>query len=196
MPAWLNDPIYYHNRGNTTFRGRIQHRWATSSASTIVFTENPRVVAGHDRDLRRRGSTNIGVDGFRIDTAQHVNPEFWQKFVPAMLARARSDGIPNFHIFGEVATSDMDPAHTAVNTRVDKLPSVLDFAFTRAVIDVVATGRGNRRTCQAVPRGSAVRRRRRGGAAAADLSRQSRRRPLRHVHADMFMPKATRQRSC
>ena len=22
------------------------------------------------------------IDGFRIDTAQHVNPEFWQRFVP------------------------------------------------------------------------------------------------------------------
>jgi glycosidase len=55
-----------------------------------------------------------------------------------MLKRARAKGIPNFHIFGEVATSEMDPAHTAVNTRVDKLPSVLDFAFARAVIDVVA----------------------------------------------------------
>ena len=30
------------------------------------------------------------VDGFRIDTAQHVNPEFWQQFVPAMLARAEA----------------------------------------------------------------------------------------------------------
>ena len=36
----------------------------------------------------------------------------------------------------------MDPAHTAVNTRVDKLPSVLDFAFARAVIDVVAGNAG------------------------------------------------------
>ncbi|HWU93532.1 MAG TPA: alpha-amylase family glycosyl hydrolase, partial [Sphingomicrobium sp.] len=59
-------------------------------------------------------------------------------FVPAMLKRARARGIPNFHIFGEVSTSDMDPAHTAVNTRLDKLPSVLDFAFTRAVVDVVS----------------------------------------------------------
>jgi glycosidase len=55
-----------------------------------------------------------------------------------MLKRARARGIPNFHIFGEVATSEMDPAHTAVNTRVDKLPSVLDFSFGRAVIDAVA----------------------------------------------------------
>jgi glycosidase len=80
----------------------------------------------------------FGVDGFRIDTAQHVNPELWQKFVPAMLACARAKGIPNFHIFGEVATDDADPAHTAENTRVDKLPSVLDFGFLWAVRDVVA----------------------------------------------------------
>jgi glycosidase len=32
----------------------------------------------------------------------------------------------------------MDPAHTAVNTRVDKLPSVLDFSFTRAVVDALS----------------------------------------------------------
>jgi glycosidase len=102
-----------------------------------LFTEHPRVVSGMI-DIYCGWITKYGVDGFRIDTAQHVNPEFWQKFVPAILARAKADGIPHFHIFGEVATSDMDPAHTAVNTRVDKLPSVLDFSFARAIVDVVA----------------------------------------------------------
>ena len=135
-PAWLNDPIYYHNRGNSLFRGE-----SSTTGDFVglddVFTENPRVVAGMI-DIYCRWITDFGVDGFRIDTAQHVNAEFWQKFVPAMLACARKKGIPNFHIFGEVATGDMDPAHTAVNTRLDKLPSVLDFSFTRAVVDVVS----------------------------------------------------------
>lgn len=137
-PAWLNNPIYYHNRGNSTFRGE---------SSTIgdfvglddIFTENPRVVRGMI-DIYSSWIDKYHVDGFRIDTAQHVNPEFWQKFVPAILARAKADGIPHFHVFGEVATGEMDPAHTAVNTRVDKLPSVLDFSFMRAVADVVANG--------------------------------------------------------
>ena len=102
-----------------------------------VFTEHPRVVQGMI-DIFCGWITNYGVDGFRIDTAQHVNSEFWQKFVPAMLACAKRKGIPNFHIFGEVAMDDADPAHTAVNTRVDKLPSVLDFGFLWAVRDVVA----------------------------------------------------------
>lgn len=135
-PAWLNNPIYYHNRGNSTFRGESSTMGDFSGLDDI-FTENPRVVQGMI-DIYGAWIDKYGVDGFRIDTAQHVNPEFWQQFVPAMLERARKMGIPNFHIFGEVATSDMDPAHTAVNTRVDKLPSVLDFSFTRAVVDVVS----------------------------------------------------------
>ena len=139
-PAWLNDPIYYHNRGNSTFRGESSTIGDFVSLDDI-FTENPRVVRGMI-DIYGAWIDQFHVDGFRIDTAQHVNAEFWQQFVPAMLARARKKGIPNFHIFGEVATGDMDPAHTAVNTRLDKLPSVLDFAFGRAVIDTVAGSAG------------------------------------------------------
>lgn len=140
VPAWLNDPIYYHNRGNSTFSGESSTMGDFSSLDD-VFTENPRVVRGMI-DIYGSWIDKYHVDGFRIDTAQHVNPEFWQKFVPAMLARAKRDGIPHFHIFGEVATSEMDPAHTAEHTRVDKLPSVLDFPFGRAVIDVVAGVKG------------------------------------------------------
>ncbi len=136
VPDWLNDPIYYHNRGNSTFRGESSLMGDFFGLDDL-FTEHPRVVRGMI-DIYCRWITDYGVDGFRIDTAQHVNPEFWQKFVPAMQACARKKGIPHFHIFGEVATSDMDPAHTAVNTRLDKLPSVLDFSFTRAVVDVVS----------------------------------------------------------
>ena len=58
-----------------------------------VFTENPRVIQGMV-DIYAAWIDKYRVDGFRIDTAQHVNPEFWQKFVPAILDRARRDGIP------------------------------------------------------------------------------------------------------
>jgi glycosidase len=135
-PAWLNNPIYYHNRGDSLFRGESS-TMGDFVGLDDVFTENPRVVQGMI-DIFCGWIEKFGVDGFRIDTAQHVNPEFWQKFVPAILACARAKGIPNFHIFGEVAMDDVDPAHTAVNTRVDKLPSVLDFSFLWAVRDVVA----------------------------------------------------------
>jgi glycosidase len=135
-PAWLNDPIHYHNRGDSTFRGESSIMGDFVGLDDL-FTEHPRVVRGMI-DIYGAWIEKYHVDGFRIDTAQHVNPEFWQQFVPAMLVRARAAGIPHFHIFGEVAMDDMDPAHTAVNTRVDKLPSVLDFAFEHAVRDTVS----------------------------------------------------------
>ncbi|PIC00891.1 alpha-amylase family glycosyl hydrolase [Caulobacter sp. X] len=135
-PEWLNDPIYYHNRGESTFAGESS---LTGDFATLddVFTENPRVVRGFIH-VYGKWIDEFGIDGFRIDTARHVNPEFWQAFVPAMLARAKARGIPNFHIFGEVF--DPDPAILASHTRVDKLPAVLDFAFQAAVTDVL-TGR-------------------------------------------------------
>ena len=134
VPAWLNDPIYYHNRGNSSFRGESSTLGDFSGLDDIM-TEHPRVIAGMI-DIYGQWIDDFGIDGFRIDTARHVNPEFWQAFVPAMLARARARGIPNFHIFGEVF--DPDPATLASHTRVDGLPAVLDFAFQSAVTDVVA----------------------------------------------------------
>ena len=136
VPAWLNAPIYYHNRGNSDF-------WAESSVMGDFFglddlmTENPRVVQGFI-DIYGDWIERYRIDGFRIDTARHVNPEFWQAFVPAMLKRARAQGIPNFHIFGEVAAEGTDVAQLARHTRVDKLPSVLDFGFAGTVEQVLA----------------------------------------------------------
>ena len=136
VPAWLNDPIYYHNRGDTTFRGESSQMGDFVGLDDL-FTEHPRVVEGM---IEIYGSwiDRYGVDGFRIDTARHVNAEFWQQFVPAMLERARAKGIPNFHIFGEVANDDFQPGLTAQHTRRDKLPSVLDFAFKQGVLRTIA----------------------------------------------------------
>ncbi len=70
---------------------------ATSPGSTISTTENPRVVDGFI-DIFGGWIDEFGIDGFRIDTAKHVNPEFWQAFVPAMQARAKARGIPLPHL--------------------------------------------------------------------------------------------------
>ena len=139
VPAWLNDVTLYHNRGNSTFAGESSTTGDFAGLDDLM-TENPRVVQGF---IEIFGSwiDRFGIDGFRIDTAQHVNPEFWTAFVPAMQARAAARGIPNFHIFGEVAMGENDPGRTARHTRIDKLPSVLDFAFRTAVVETVAEGK-------------------------------------------------------
>ncbi|MDE2410479.1 MAG: alpha-amylase [Sphingomonadales bacterium] len=135
-PAWLNDPIWYHNRGNSNWKGESA-LYGDFVGLDDIATENPRVVAGMI-EIYCEWIDRYGVDGFRIDTAKHVNPEFWRTFVPAMLARAKARGIPNFHIFGEVATGDFDPALLASWTRNAGLPAVLDFGFARAAVDAVS----------------------------------------------------------
>jgi glycosidase len=141
VPAWLNDPIYYHNRGDSEWRGESNLNGDFAGLDDL-FTEHPRVVEGMI-DIFGRWIDDFGIDGFRIDTARHVNPEFWQAFVPAMLDRAKARGIPNFHIFGEVF--DPDPGMLARFTKVDTYPTVLDFAFQSAVADVVVRGAGTDR---------------------------------------------------
>jgi glycosidase len=140
VPAWLNSTIYYHNRGNSDFWGESS-LFGDFVGLDDLMTENPRVVQGFI-DIYGEWIDRYGIDGFRIDTARHVNPEFWQSFAPAMLKRARARGIPNFHIFGEVAAESVDVAQLARHTRVDRIPSVLDFGFARAVEKVVAGNEG------------------------------------------------------
>ncbi|MDE2135051.1 MAG: alpha-amylase [Alphaproteobacteria bacterium] len=140
VPDWLNNPIYYHNRGNSTFENESSTMGDFGGLDDL-YTENPRVVQGMI-DIYGAWIDKYGVDGFRIDTEQHVNPKFWQKFVPAILARAKADGIPNFHIFGEVGMDDPDVAKNARHTREDKMPYCLDYPFAEAVRQVVAGTRG------------------------------------------------------
>jgi glycosidase len=136
VPDWLNDPIYYHNRGETTFTGESSTMGDFAGLDDLM-TEHPRVLQGFI-EIYGAWIERYRIDGYRIDTAKHVNPEFWQAFVPAMLARAHAAGIPNFHIFGEVAVGTLEPGLLATHTRVDGLPAVLDFATQRAIIDTVA----------------------------------------------------------
>ncbi len=135
-PAWLNDPRYYHNRGDTVFRGESSQMGDFVGLDDLM-TEHPRVVSGMI-DIFGSWIDRFKVDGFRIDTARHVNPEFWQAFVPAMLDRAKANGIPNFHIFGEVADDDFQPGRLAKHTVEDRLPAVLDFAFKQAALRSLA----------------------------------------------------------
>jgi glycosidase len=136
VPDWLNNPIYYHNRGNSTFRGESEGMGDFGGLDDL-YTENPRVVRGFI-DIYGALIDKYRIDGFRIDTEKHVDPQFWQSFIPAMLARAKADGIPNFHIFGEVMETGVDVDRTARRTREDGIPAVMDYPFAAAVRETVA----------------------------------------------------------
>ncbi|MEM8770823.1 MAG: alpha-amylase family glycosyl hydrolase [Pseudomonadota bacterium] len=136
VPQWLNDPVYYHNRSDSTWIGESV-TYGDFAGLDDLMTEHPRVVAGMI-DIYKDWITKYKVDGFRIDTAKHVNGEFWQKFIPEIVEHAKSQGIPNFYIFGEVYNPN--PAGLARFTRVDGFPTVLDFAFQSVVQQVIVDG--------------------------------------------------------
>ncbi|MGQ7829710.1 alpha-amylase family glycosyl hydrolase [Altererythrobacter sp. Z27] len=135
-PAWLNDPIYYHNRGDSIWEGESRVTGDFSGLDDLM-TSHPRVVEGFI-EIYKQWITDFRVDGFRIDTAKHVNLEFWQQFAPAILDHAKAEGIEHFHMFGEAY--EFEPAQLAKFTTTGKLPTVLDFAFQSRVQAVIANG--------------------------------------------------------
>lgn len=136
-PGWLNEMRYYHNRGNSSFAGESS-TYGDFAGLDDLMTEHPDVVEGFI-DIYSDWITKYRIDGFRIDTARHVNAEFWQAFNPAMLAHARSIGLPNFTIFGE-SYHENDPAWVARYTRVDAFPAMLDFGFQGVIARVLIDG--------------------------------------------------------
>ncbi|MBC7561087.1 MAG: pullulanase-type alpha-1,6-glucosidase [Dermatophilaceae bacterium] len=123
-PAWLNDPSFYHNRGDSTFAGESSE-YGDFVGLDDLFTEQPKVVAGMT-DIYKNW-VDFGIDGFRIDTVKHVNTAFWQKFAPAIQAEAKAKGKPDFFMFGEVY--DSNPSVMSQFTTTAKLPATLDFGF-------------------------------------------------------------------
>jgi pullulanase-type alpha-1,6-glucosidase len=129
VPAWLNDPVRYHNRGDSTFAGESS-TYGDFVGLDDLFTEDPAVVRGME-DIYKSW-VDFGIDGFRIDTVKHVNLEFWQSFGPAILEHAKAAGRPDFFMFGEVY--DGNPAVMSQYSTTGKLPATLDFGFQGAAV--------------------------------------------------------------
>ncbi len=137
-PAWLNDVTLYHNRGNSTFAGE-NAIYGDFVGLDDVFTEQPRVVQGFIDVFS--SWLDYGIDGYRIDTVRHVNAEFWQAFNPAIRARARALGRPDFLQFGEAANGAGDPGFLSeFSTGSIPLDATLDFGFFVAARKFVSQG--------------------------------------------------------
>jgi pullulanase-type alpha-1,6-glucosidase len=140
VPEWLNDPIYYHNRGNAVFDGGEGDEYGDFFGLDDLFTEHPDV---------RQGMIDIysfwagfGIDGFRIDTFKHVNMEFWQEFLPPVLQAAHDAGKDDFFMFGEVfdANPEAMSRFTAPPPHGAGVQATADFGF-QARAAGFATGR-------------------------------------------------------
>jgi glycosidase len=136
-PDWLNDPTRYHNRGDIDF-GRCSEQCVEQGdffGLDDLFTEQSAVMTGL-ADVYAEWIRKYKLDGFRIDTARHVNAAFFRLWVPRILAAARAAGVPDFQLFGEVF--DANTLNLVPFVRDRGLPNLLDFPFQDAAVGFAA----------------------------------------------------------
>ncbi len=124
-PDWLNNPIYYHNRGDSTFSGE-NSQYGDFFGLDDLFHEHPVVVDGMI-DIHTAMIDTFDIDGFRVDTVKHVSDGFWEAWVPAVLDHASAAGKDDFVMFGEVF-GETHQFRSRYSTELD-FPGTLDFGF-------------------------------------------------------------------
>ena len=130
-PAWLNKLDNYHNVGT------IDRCWGVGRCEQIgdfyslddLATEKPEVYQGWV-NVYSEWIKKYGFEGFRVDTARHVDNDFFKNWSPGIDSAAKSVGIDNFTIYGEVW--DVNPMNLVTYVREKKIQTVLDFAFQRS----------------------------------------------------------------
>jgi glycosidase len=137
-PAFLNQLSNYHNQGDSTFTGKSLLTGDFYGLDDL-YTEKSAVRKGWT-DLWSGWIKKYKFDGFRIDTARHVEPGFWQTFLPAILKVAHQAGIPKFVVFGEIA--DSNPENVAPFVTEEDFQSALDFPFQAALTRYVSSPGG------------------------------------------------------
>ncbi|MFE1341092.1 pullulanase-type alpha-1,6-glucosidase [Streptomyces sp. NPDC058733] len=136
VPAWLNDPAMYHNRGDSTYAGEST-TYGDFSGLDDLWTERPEVVRGMEK-IYERWVKDFAVDGFRIDTVKHVNMEFWTQWATALDRYAAGHGRKNFFMFGEVYSADTSVTSPYVTQ--GRLDATLDFPFQDAARSYASQG--------------------------------------------------------
>ena len=142
-PSWLNQVVRYHNRGDIDFGSCSSLCFEQGDFSGLddIFTEQPFVVNGLATvygDWIRR----YRLDGFRVDTAKHVDRAFFRAWVPKIQAAARAAGVRDFEVFGEVTISDAGELATFARAR--RIPNVLDFPLQDALMRFAGGSAGAR----------------------------------------------------
>lgn len=133
-PSWLNELNNYHNVGS------MSNCWGEGSCTQIgdfyglddLATEKAAVYNGW-ADVYGQWIKDYGIAGFRVDTARHVDDNFFTNWSPQINASAKSVGIDNFTVFGEVY--DANPINLMNFVRRNKIQTVLDFPFQRSATE-------------------------------------------------------------
>ena len=164
-PFHLNDPRRAEDRRAGIYHWTPDIRDVTVRDEELNFqtsglddlnTENPRVRRAL-RDSFGYWVREVGVDAFRIDTAYHVPPEFFEDFLyatdpqaPGVARVAQRTGRQDFLAFGEGFGID-GPGETRYTRKLEsyvrgedgrqRLGGMLNFPLYAGLVDVFARGR-------------------------------------------------------
>ena len=118
----------HHNRGDVNWGGCSKACFEQGDFFGLddIATENEEVVDGFAQ-VFGEWITQFKFDGFRVDTAKHVDRDFFRRWVPRILETAKKSGINEFEIFGEVFLTDA--IEQSAYIREWGLPNQLDFPF-------------------------------------------------------------------
>ena len=142
-PAFLNTLANFHNQGDVAnWDSDEQSRNGDFFGLDDIKTENQEVVDGF-ATVYGDWVKNYGVDGFRIDTAKHVDARFFERWIPQFLKAGNVDpATSGFDMFGEVYNTSSD--YLAEFVRDARLPSVLDFNMQYVVTNYAGGKRTGR----------------------------------------------------
>ena len=130
QPTWLNDPRYYHNRGEAG-RSAEGQRLGDHDGRDDLFTEHPRVAAGLTEAYGNLVSAT-GLDGVRVLEADRVDESFLRAFAAGLTARAGE----GFTVTGVLAASDARGQAHALGAGLE----AVDDEALRAALAEVASG--------------------------------------------------------
>jgi len=122
----------FHNQGFIQNYGdSTQVELGELSSLDDFRTESPYVREQMEK-IYQYWIGEVGFDGFRIDTAKHVEMGFWQEWCPAIRAFAAKRGKANFFLFGEALDSSDAKCGSYTGNKGGgpfKLDSVLDYTL-------------------------------------------------------------------
>jgi glycosidase len=130
-PAFLNDLSNYHNRGDVqNWNNKEQSQNGDFFGLDDIATEKDVVIEGFAQ-VYANWVNDYGIDGFRIDTAKHLDDAFLGKWWPRVQQLTAASN-PDLFAFGEVY--DASTATLTGFVRDRGIPATLDFAFQNAAV--------------------------------------------------------------
>ncbi len=141
VPSFLNNLSNYHNMGNISNWGsKFEYQNGDFGGLDDIKTENQAVIDGF-ATVYSTWVNEYGVDAFRIDTAKHVDDQFFNKWWPKMISQTSSTMAQNnsaLFAFGEYYDGSSSSLANYLHTQA--LPSALDFAFQNSADSFVRGG--------------------------------------------------------